>query len=118
MRIKECPSLKVARRVVGLIQLPARIARECSVSSWSNCKEQGLHITRYALDTGFNRAVNVAEARSSDSIFICYGDSAEFDNQTHQESEAVYKTQSKYFAYNSVWAAAEWIAEYLKTGKV
>ena len=116
MRIKECPSLKVARRVVGLIQLPPKIAKECSVSSWSNCREQGLHVERYGGLHG--RAVNVAEARSSDSIFVCYGDSAEFDNQTHQESEAVYKTQSKYFAYNSVWAAAEWIAEYLKTGKV
>ena len=117
MKIKECPSLRLARQVVNLIQLPSRIAKECSIESWSNCREQGLHVSRYG-GVNLRRAVNVSEARSSDQIFVCYGDSREFNHQTHQESEAIWQHQKKYFDRDARFEAAKWIAGYLETGKV
>ena len=113
MKIRVCDSLEVARTVINLVDLPENIARECEVSSWSNCREQGLHVNRYGTgDT--DRAINVSQCRSSDSIAVFWGKRRDFDNQTNQETEEVYRNQSRYFRYDETHEAATFIANFLK----
>jgi len=122
MRIPVHHSLKVARSVVNKIQVSSKLAHQCSVMSWSNCRAQGLHIMRFSFqkkgEPWLSPCVNIAQSRRSDDILVCYGDSKEFDNQTHQESEHVYRNQSKHFRYDEEDKAAKWIAKYLETGKI
>jgi len=117
MKIPIHYSLKVARQVVNKIQLPKEIAKDCSVESWSNCREQGLHITRYGFASNtIGRGVNIAQQRNSDSILVCWGDATEFDDH-NQESDMVYEIQKRYFRYDEQEKASRFIARYLETGK-
>lgn len=119
MKIPFHPSLKVAWKVVKQIDLPKEVAKNCSVSSWSNCREQGLHISYmdfHKILTGdsrdFSRGVNVAENRSSDDIVVICGTRFDFDNQTNQANEKCWENR-KYFRYDKVDEAAKFIASYL-----
>ena len=120
MKIPEHYSLKVARQVVNKIDLPKEIAKDCWVESWSNGREQGLHISRFM--SGKNgetdRAINVAQQRWEDNIMVCWGKHSDFDYQTNQESDEVWNHQDKHFKYNEQDKAAKFIARYLSTGKV
>lgn len=120
MRIPICESLRVARRIVGMIRFSPRTARECVVKAWSNGREQGFHISRLTWDNDSVCvwAVNVAQARSSDSIIVLYGNGNDFDGQTNQMSEEIWEKQKKYFLCNEEAKAAKFITRYLGTGKV
>jgi hypothetical protein len=117
MKIPVHHSLKVARKVVGLIDLPKDIANNCSIESWSNCREQGLFIDLYGKVFGDSKGVCIAENRNSDHILVIAGLHKNFDIQTNQPSEEDWKNR-QLFDYNEHEKAARFIEGFLNPSGV
>jgi hypothetical protein len=110
-------SLMVAHKVIKEVEkiIPKEIAKECSLESWSNCREQGICISYYPLKGfSFSHKVCIAECRNSDEILVIHGTTDDFDNQTNQPTEETYQKNRKYFRYNDSIGAAKYIVEVLK----
>ena len=115
MKIPVHYSLKVARKVVSKVDLPKEIAKECTVESSSNCREQGLFIKRFNHAFSTNKALTVAQQRTSDNIIIIAGHHNDFDVTTNSPSEQLWNKDGArhYFRYNEVDEAAKFIKKYL-----
>jgi hypothetical protein len=115
-KIEIHPSLLVAHKVVSALEkiLPKSIAKDLTIKSWSNCREQGLCLERrgsvgkIAIDK-----IVFSEARNSDEILVVYGFYSDFDMQTNQPTDERWGFR-KYFKYNNYSETAEFIANLLK----
>ena len=94
-------SLIVARKVIRALEkiIPRTIAKECSLESWSNGREQGLCLRYYPVDSFLTKKFCISECRNSDSILVVHGSNNDFDLQTNQPSEEIYQKNRKYFDY-------------------
>ena len=110
MKIPVHYSLKVARAVVAKIDLPKEVAKNCTVESWSNCREQGLCIKKY---DDSSKAVLIAQQRSSDEILLVCGILRDFDFQTNQPSEELWNIGRVHFDPKDVKKAAKHIEKFL-----
>ena len=110
MKIPVHYSLKVARKVVSKIDLPAKVAKDCTVESWSNGREQGLCIKRFAITT-MSKQIVIAQQRSSDQILIVSGTPSDFDYQTNHPSDDIWPREGArtHFNYNEIEKAARYI---------
>lgn len=117
MRIPVHYSLDVARKIVDKINLPKKIAKDCTLSSWSNGREQGLHINRFMI--GFSPTVVIAQHRCSDDILVICGDRREFDIQTNHPSEELWDKNGArvHFRYNEIDKAVKYIEDFLTSIK-
>lgn len=102
-------SLVVARKVVSALEkiIPSKIAKDCRIKSWSNCREQGLCLEQFFTVNGTldGRKVVFAENRNSDEIVVIHGDNYDFDIQTNQPNDEVWSKNHKFFKpgdYNGV----------------
>ena len=75
-------------RFLNKIDLPKEIARDCTLQSWSNGREQGLCISYFAPDLK-SKMVVFAQQRSSDAILIVGGHPNDFCIN-HQPSDALW----------------------------
>ena len=116
-RIEITNSLKVAHKVVKELEkiIPAKLARQCRVSSWANCREQGLCIEHYPETTNPYLSICIAESRNSDEILVVHGHN--FDIQTNQPNDEAWDKNCKYFSYNEHSEAAEHILKLIKENK-
>jgi len=109
MKIPLHYSLKVARQVVGKIDLPRNIAKHCTVDSWSNCREQGLCIK---VNIGNKiedwKSICIAQQRNSDDILIIVGNGRHFDIQTNQPNDEIWKGRT-HFRYDEITKAVKFI---------
>lgn len=117
MKIPVHYSLKVARKIASKIDLPKEIARNCTIKSWSNCREQGLSISRFC-GISISPQVVFAQQRNSDDIMVISGTVSDFDPSTNQPREDVWKREGAmvHFAHNEIDKAAKHIEKVL-TGK-
>jgi hypothetical protein len=120
MKIPVHYSLKVARKVVAKIDLPAKVAKDCTVESWSNGREQGLCIKRFAIPSTMSKQIVIAQQRSSDNILIVSGSQSDFDFQTNHPSDDVWVREGArtHFLSNEVLKAARYIETLLGIEKV
>jgi hypothetical protein len=110
MKIPVHYSLKVARAVVAKIDLPKEVAKNCTIESWSNGREQGLCIKRF-FPLGESKSIVVAQQRSSDDILIVAGTCSDFDFQTNHPSDDIWDKDGArtHFNYNEKEKAARYI---------
>jgi len=113
-------SLIVAKKVVRELEkiLPEKIANDCLLESWSNGREQGLCIEYAPTFNGTNisnwKSVVIAQQRNRDDILIVHGLYKDFDTQTNQPNDEVWKDRV-HFQYDGAKLAAKYIANVLKT---
>jgi hypothetical protein len=113
MRLTESNShIGVAMSVMHRIDLPSK---DVHIKTYSNCREQGLHIISYlGKDVLKRKAVSVSENRSSDDIVVIFGMQDDFDDSGVMKSEELWETNRKYLAYKDFEGAAKFIAKYFK----
>jgi len=118
MRLTESNShIGVAMAVLKRIDLPSK---DVQITTYSNCREQGLHIIYWPENSRWDnrKAVSVAENRSSDDIVVLYGKQDDFDDNGVMKSEELWETNRKFFAYKDFEGAANFITKYFrKQGK-
>jgi len=93
---------------------PTFLAKEISLGSWSNGREQGLCLKLTIGPPSAWISFNMAENRNSDDIVIIKDVCGSIDNQTNQPSEEAWKNR-KYFGYGKYDEAAEYIYQEICT---
>jgi len=88
-----------------------------SVGAWSNCREQGYHVSANG------RAAVIAERRNSDGIRVIVGDAHQFDGQSHMPTDSLWGTfgeersTDNTFDIGSEMEAAQTILRWLRGSK-
>lgn len=111
-------SLKVAQTVIRLVEkkLKAGQAKDMTVSSFSNGREQGLFLTYCpAGNYGAWRGVSIAQQRASDEIIIYYGRQNRFDITTNLPLDWG-NNATFYGVFDG--DAADFVRDFLLTGRV
>ena len=108
MRIRYTQSLQVAHKVRLALDkiVPAEMAKKMWIESWANCREQGL-----CFNYGRFKAVT-SECRNSDSIIVIVGNDMDFNMQTNQPSEKIWKEARTFFHPGEYEKAAQHILDY------
>ena len=88
--------LRVALNVLREIDIPSK---DAVIRTFSNCREQGLHVTYYASDSEYpHRCVSFSENRRSDDIIVMFGMSDQFaDSGIPYEDNSDIWEKRKYF---------------------
>lgn len=113
MKIQRHGSLEVATAVVETVELmitDPQALQELMVYSFSNGREQGLVIKRDMTVDCPGLEVAIAQHKTTDSIAVYYGQSAQFDFTTNHPKDW---DQVEYFAHNELVQAALFILGYL-----
>lgn len=114
MRItKDNSNLTVALKVLKHINIPDK---DVTIRTYSNCREQGLHIAYYGGKPALGRkAVSFAENRNSDDIVVLYGLASDFamDGTPYDEDSDIWKDR-KYFKCNEHEKAGKFVYNWLK----
>lgn len=100
---------------VGSLLDQVNTAKEAyvTVGSWANSREQGFYLS----ESHNKRGVVFAENRNSDDILVIKGPCDEFDGQTNQPSEKIYKDR-QFFDCHNIQEAAEAIVKWLVKGEM
>lgn len=107
-------SLKVAMKVVRELEkiLPKEIAKECTIESWSNGREQGLCVEYSGAGSTDNwKSVVIAQQRCSDEILVVCGRYTDFDVQTNHPNDEIWKNKV-HFNYKGEKSAAKYILDF------
>ena len=111
MSIRFKQNFIVAKKVLAQLNkiISKEVAKECSVEAYSNCREQGFSIVKYQNPSCLR--VSFSENRNSDDIVVYAGKDCEFQIRGNIPNEEIYK-QAKYFRYDKITEAAQFIANY------
>lgn len=119
MLITKHHSLVVADKVLTLLRviLRSQPGPPLTVTTYSNCREQGYHIVTPYHGSAWSRAVSFAQQRNSDDIRVWYGPAADFDMQGIPRENAKGVGDR---CFPRLWRrqAALFIADYLTTGRI
>ncbi|MGG6281828.1 hypothetical protein ACQ4M3_09680 [Leptolyngbya sp. AN03gr2] len=110
-------SLEIAHNILEDIEeiIAPELAKDCTVESFSNGREQGLFIQTYS-ERNY-RCVGFAQQRNSDNIVIYWGVLRDFDVTTHLPVRDEVWDRNLQFSYDEVEGAARWVVMYLESGE-
>ena len=113
MSIKFTNNLDVASKVLTALNqiIPKSLEENCTVETYSNCREQGYSIFCVRSDK-ISIRVSFSEYRNTDDIVVYFGKMIDFDF-SNIPSETIYQN-AKFFSYNKVVDAADFICEFLQ----
>ncbi|MFA5880271.1 MAG: hypothetical protein WC860_08925 [Candidatus Margulisiibacteriota bacterium] len=104
------PSLALAQAIVSILEVTCDTS-DFVLSSYSNNREQGVHI--YNRIPGFDTCVSVSLNRSSDNIVVYTGESNNFQSPGNVPDQSTYINAS-YFDFKDLYPTAKFIYEFLQ----
>ena len=118
MRITKHYSLAHADKVLALVKHlvkdKATTTGDLIQEAWANCREQGYALTAYSTNIVCCPKLVFAQSRGSEQVVVVFGFIGEFDHQTNQPNELVWKSRKE---FNDDCKAAEFIVKFLVGGK-
>ena len=109
--MKYSSSLALAHAVLNCIESKWEDTNDIIISSYSNGREQGLHLANYKTPSS-SPSVSFSQDRNSDSIIIYCGNFINFNMQGNVPDDRTYNNAKK-FDCNQVYEAADFIYNYL-----
>ena len=120
MSIRINNNLKVAQKVLAQVnkKMEKHVSETCCVEAYANGREQGISIAQFGqlVPKGLSlRKVSFSENRNSDDIVIYFGDDRKFNLSGNVPNDEIYH-QAKYFRYDKVDEAAQFIVDFFAEG--
>ena len=99
MKLKQCESLGVARKVWSLVDVPAAVARQVDIQTYCNGREQGYAARCLLMNSKFPKpggrlvaaTICWAQQRSSDEIIVYIGQPDEFFDEGNVPTQRAYE---------------------------